>query len=121
MKQAIPVHRRDVIIEAASSWLNQYRHEPADKVTGWNAKKTFGEIRSALKSLDTKTCTAEDLHRAMGMKGGWGLNNCDECGMDVPVLLRLGMQPDYDARYWDLCQNCLERAAVVLKDVEAKP
>jgi hypothetical protein len=44
---------------------------------------------------------------------------CDACGKDVDAIMRIGDEPDYEARYIDLCVDCLSHAAAI--KVEPKP
>jgi hypothetical protein len=40
--------------------------------------------------------------------GSWRSLECDVCGEDVECLLRIGGDSDYDARWQDVCQDCLQ-------------
>ena len=122
MKFATIIQRRDIILSVRPQWLNQYKDYPDEKTVGWNPKRTFGSVRVALQALDPETCSPNDVGAALGMVGsGWANNICDECGDDFPVVLRLGEEPDYEARYWSLCANCLKNALDLLTSTAVLP
>lgn len=109
MRYAKPIYQRDIIKGARQRFLEQYKRHPDSDVPGWDRSRTFGQVRAALAALDLETCTSGDVDKAIGVTG-WGDNNCDECGGNFPVLIRLGYEPDYDSRWWDLCRDCLNKA-----------
>jgi hypothetical protein len=117
-KYMTPVHKRDVLRAVRDRWLNQYKSYKDDSVPTWD-KRPIGEIRSAVKKLDPDTCTSKDVDKAIGTTG-WGDNKCGECGEDRDVLLRLGQEPDYDARYWEICLPCLKKAVAFLSKIKAE-
>jgi hypothetical protein len=60
------------------------------------------------------------MHKVIGT-GGWAKNECSECGTDCAVLMHIGDEPDYEARYVELCAGCLANLAVVIAGVEELP
>jgi len=46
---------------------------------------------------------------------GWTKNACDVCDRQFSALIRIGDEPDYDARWQDLCVDCLTSALETLK------
>ena len=112
-----PVYRRDIIRGVRDAWNRQY----AD----WDGSYRFpdgctvAEIRRGLEALDLETCSVEDVKAAMGT-GGWVSNQCDACGQDFPVLLEIGDEPDYEARWLDLCEGCLETALLKIRSLKHK-
>lgn len=120
MKYATAIHRRDIIRGVRARWLDQYKNYRADQTLGFANGRTVGVVRAALERLDLETCSAADVDAAIGASG-WVKNGCDECDGDFPVLLRFGQEPDYDARWWSLCPDCLGKARDLLASIEAKP
>lgn len=119
MKYAIPMHRRDIIRNARQTWNEQYRRYPDEKVVGWSKTRTAESIRTALENLDLETCSSTDIDAAIATTG-WADNKCDTCGKNCAVVLRLGEEPDYEARWWDICADCLMEAGEFLASTFAK-
>lgn len=119
--QATLIHRRDVIRAVRDRWLKQYEHYSDDHKVGWDKSdpsKMAGQIRKGLAALDLETCQRADIDAVLGVSR-WAVNECDECQGDFPVVLRLGQEPDYETRWWDLCIGCLDKARETL--ARAKP
>jgi hypothetical protein len=93
------IRRRDIIRSVRDRWTTQY---------GQNDEK-----RKALAALDLETCSAADVVAVLGTS--WVENECDECQKDLPVLMRFGEEPEYDARWQDLCVDCLKKAVVEIE------
>lgn len=55
------------------------------------------------------------VREAMDGWPDWTDNRCDECHADRDVLIRIGDEPDYDARWVDLCADCLRKASKLAK------
>lgn len=115
------IYRRSIIRNAPARWMRQYEKEPDDKKVGWHGAKTFGEVRTALKTLDLDTCSPADVDKAMGIGTRWADNRCTNCDEDASVLVHLGDSAGYEARYQQLCQHCLMAAAALLRAAPAKP
>lgn len=102
------VTERDVIRDVRDRWDRQYeKYTNEYRLYGG---KTVGSIRDALSLLDLEHCSVADVTAAIGTDG-WAANKCDECGEHKQVLVHIGDEPDYDARYQELCVECL-RAAI---------
>lgn len=116
------ITKRQTIAAARASWLAQYERYPDRQLPGWNKNITFGAIRQNLSALDIATCSAADINDAIGLgaQGNWASIECDECERDVPVLVRIGEEPAYEARWQDLCVDCLRRA-LTLAEAGAAP
>lgn len=114
MKYATPVHRRDIIRGVRKRWLDQYKHYANDDPLGWKKDHTAGQIRKALAALDLETCSVADVDKAIGTTG-WADNKCNECDKNFPVILQLGQTPEYEARWWNICLSCLNKAGKLLK------
>lgn len=106
-----PIQQRDIIRSFRDRWMDQYKSDLDSRETGWGAG-SFGDVRARLAALDLETCSPEDVNQALGVSG-WADNDCDECGKSVPVLIRIGQKPDYDARWQDLCGECLTGATAL--------
>lgn len=111
-----PIQQRDIIRGMRARWLDQYKTDHDSKETGWRGG-TFGEVRARLAALDLETCSAEDTAKALGGPN-WAENTCDNCGKSWPVIIRIGQEPDYDARWQDLCGECLGQAVDILSKTE---
>jgi hypothetical protein len=69
----------------------------------------MSEVIRLLRALDVETATAADVNAIIG-NNTWASLTCDGCGEDKYRILRLGDEPDYEARWQDLCLDCLEDA-----------
>ena len=110
---------RDAIKNAIASWLDQYRHDAESAPLHWKRDKTFGQARAELRTLDAETCSESDFNRATGLDStasysSWCSNTCDECGEHRDEVVRIGQEPDYDARWQDLCDGCLRKALAMV-------
>lgn len=101
----VVIERRDIIKGVSKAWDNQYR------TYGCERKTAIGE---RLKDLDLKTCSAKDVDEVIG-NGSWTTNACDLCGEENERLLRIGDDPDYEARFVDICGTCLDVAKAKLE------
>lgn len=117
MSETITVlHRRDVIRGVRDRWLRQYQSYADGSVLGWGDKRTTaGEVRHRLGELDLETATPEDVDGAI-QTTGWANLRCDSCGENFETLVRIGEEPDYEARWQDLCAGCLQEAINLLTD-----
>lgn len=107
------IHQRDVIREVGPRWTEQYKqYQPDQKIGIRKNREAVGVIRKRVAALDLETCTVADVDKAIGTTG-WADNECDECHKSFPVLIRLGAEPEYDARWQDLCGKCLGKAAAL--------
>ena len=104
------ITKRGIIRSVPASFERQYGHDRSG--SSWKAKTTRGEMIDALNALDVDTCDAEAVNAIIGNKS-WTSNECDACGTDCEVLVRIGQEPDYEARWQDLCAQCLTDAAWV--------
>jgi hypothetical protein len=68
----------------------------ADTIQRLEAIKREGVTRDALDRLFATT--------------NWGAPSCDECEEHPEVVIHIGSEPDYDARWQTLCANCLGKA-----------
>lgn len=110
------IYRRDKIRGVRDAWNKQY---PNDDFI-FHDKSTAGPKRKALAALDLETCSPADIDAALG-NTSWASLTCDECDGDFPSIVRIGGEPDYDARWQDLCGECLKEALAMLASAEPKP
>ena len=99
---------REIFRGVLERWITQY---PDDHRYLSGIGGTAGERRKKLEALDLETCSRDDIDRALGV-AGWADNTCDECQQNKPLIVRIG---DYDERFQDLCEDCLESALVALR------
>jgi hypothetical protein len=100
------IHQRDVIRNVRDRFLDQYRHYPDDSIL---VRQRVGDTRQRLAKLDLETCSVQDVDEAIGVTG-WAANECDLCRRDFPTLMRIGEEPGYEARWVDICEECLSEA-----------
>lgn len=100
------IHKRDIIRGVRARWLIDYRDWKDTKLCTW-CNRTVGDIKKALADLDLETCSEEEVDKALGTKG-WATNECDNCGQNVQTLAHFGDEPGYDARWQNLCIDCLK-------------
>lgn len=104
--------RRDVIKAVPASFKRQYGHRPNDHL--FRSPRTIGYAIEALEALDVENCDAQAVNDIIGNRS-WTAHDCDNCGKTCEVLVHLGEEPDYEARYQDLCEGCLGSALDLLK------
>lgn len=106
---------RDVIRTVRDRYMEQYKGYADDYMLGYGAgRRPCGESRKRLAALDLETCSRADVDAAIG-NTGWASLTCDECGEDVERIVRIGQEPDYEARWQDLCLPCLKKACALLE------
>lgn len=108
------VTERSIIRNMRKIWMDRYSSMKPTSRFGF--KRTVGEIRFDLKKLDLETCSMEEVEEII--EGTLSLRNrCDHCDKDVKALIRFGDEPDYQSRWQDLCLECLEEGARVLREI----
>ena len=113
------IEKRDVIRTVRDRWNNQYRGYQDDYMLGYKSdKKSVGDIRRGLEALDLETCTEKDINNVIGPNTNWASIDCDGCGKNVDLAVRLGQEPDYEARWQDICPDCLSSALKFLKKAQ---
>lgn len=95
--------RADVVASVPGRWARQYARYGNDR--------NKVEIGKRLRDLPAGF-TADEVDQIIGNKS-WTAHDCDECGGTYDVLVRIGEEPDYEARYVSLCANCLAKAVAV--------
>ena len=103
------VTKRDVIRSVPKAFRTQYGRNPGEVAAWSKSQKTKGELVNAADALDVETCTAEEMDAAIETK--WCGHKCDECDLEKDALVRIGQEPDYEARWVDICSDCLALAA----------
>lgn len=104
---------RDIIRDAPSRWMKQYSLSADHAPLSWNGAETYGDVRRRLSALDLETCSQADIERAIG-RPDWASLICDECQFEREHVIRIGQEPDYEARWQDLCAECIQKAAKML-------
>ena len=105
------VRQSEICQGVPDRWAKQY----AKSATAWH-----GEITARLSLLSPQDRTPDTIDAIIG-NGTWTANFCDECGMDQSVSVHLGEEPDYEARYLNLCLSCLRDAAKMAEDAALSP
>jgi hypothetical protein len=108
MSTARVITKRDVIRGVRARWNEQYaRYRDDETLNPVGGRVAVGTVRARLAALDLETCTGADIDAAIGAPR-WAENRCDECDKDVDRLVRIGDEPDYDARWRDVCPDCID-------------
>lgn len=97
--------KSDIVAGVPKRWADQYEGYE----NRWEGSRDKQKVTEALAALPPGF-TAEQVNRIIG-NDSWTENKCDECDADAPVLVRIGDDPDYDARWLDLCPDCIAHAA----------
>ena len=98
--------RRDIIREVKKRWYRQYGER---KDFRFSDGTTPAETWEKLKAIDTETCDPAEIDAAIG-NDSWSAHPCDECGKNHDALVHIGEEPDYEARWVRLCNDCLAAA-----------
>ena len=93
------IRRSDICRDVPKQWAEEYRNYP--KCDG---------ISAALAALAPEELTKGRIDAIIG-NDSWTRNQCDECGEDHEVTVRLEEQSHYDERWLNLCVACLQGAA----------
>jgi hypothetical protein len=113
-KEIKVITQRDVILGVRAQWLSQYAaYDPKQEIGARGAREAVGVITKRVKALDLKTCSVADVDKAIGTTG-WADNECDVCGKAHDKVVRIGDEPDHDARWVDVCKACLAEASALL-------
>ena len=75
----------------------------------WTKGVPLGYYVDRVADIDPATCEYNALQAATD-RDGHTENLCNECEADCEVLMRFGDEPDYEARWQDLCAGCLRKA-----------
>lgn len=105
MKPMELILKADIVADAPDAWARQY--EDGDK------QKRF--ITGRLAALKFHDFTAKDVDDIIG-NTSWTRCECDVCGEDRPALVRVGDAPDCDARWVDICHECISKAAAMFPE-----
>jgi hypothetical protein len=91
--------KASVVAAVPSRWGRQYSFSP------WPEHKATTLQLAALPA----GFTAAQVDEIIG-NDAWTKHVCDECGKDREVLIRIGEEEDYEARWLLLCVECLQAA-----------
>ncbi len=101
------IYRRDIIRGVYERFKDQYGHYKPSQLVGWKeTEEPIGLKIDRLSKLDLETASVEDVDKAMNLTG-WASLKCDFCDADVESLIRLGDEPNYEARWVDICDECI--------------
>lgn len=96
---------KDVAVAAIARWRKQYPDRGRDHTYGFDC----AGVRERLSALRPDPTVAE-IKTAFGQHKDWAENRCDECGRDRPELVLIGEEPEYEARWQELCPDCVKAA-----------
>ena len=103
MKELKLIFKRDHLDRIPERWRTQYGK-------GYYLNDHHKQdIQRRLNDLEFGKFMAEEANEIIG-NTSWSAFNCDLCGEDKDVLLRMGDDPDYEAQWLDCCQECLSKA-----------
>lgn len=71
------------------------------------------------KLLEKEVDLTEDRAAEIIGNRSWTRNECDECGQDCDIVVRLGQEPDYESSTAQICLACLQ-VAIQLIEVEQR-
>jgi hypothetical protein len=97
------LYRADVVANVPMRWAAAYNNWHYDA-----EKRVKTEKLLALPA----GFSAEDVNAIIG-NDSWTELKCSECQKNHDVLIQIGDEPDYDARYVELCRDCLSRATLM--------
>lgn len=98
------IRKADIVARVPDRWARRYS-------TGY-ASIEQQAITEKLKALPPGF-TADEVNSIIG-NNSWTRNECTECSIGRDVLVRVGDVLDYEARWVDLCEECLRKADAVL-------
>lgn len=98
--------RAELLETVPARWAEQY---PPSRIPDDHPQ---GKIRAALLGLDIWGRNRERMDAIIG-NTGWTEQLCGRCGVDSDVLLQIGEKPDYEARWVDLCPDCVRDIAAI--------
>lgn len=93
------IYKSDIIKGVPKRWAEQYTK---------GASLDKQQITRQLLALPWGF-TSTQVNAIIG-NDSWTECKCDECRKDNDVLIRIGDDPDYEARWLDLCPDCLKLA-----------
>lgn len=96
------IYAIDVLKKVPEEWTRRYQAYLGD------AHKE--DITRKLNEL-VWPFSKEQIDKIIGNKS-WGKVSCTECGKDCSEIVRIGDEPDWDARWVDLCNDCLVKAVL---------
>lgn len=96
--------RTELLQGVPDRWAAQY---PANR---YGSKTDKGQIREKLYALGIWERTRERINSIIGNES-WTSQRCDRCRADSDVLLEIGQEPDYDARWINICPECVREIA----------
>jgi hypothetical protein len=95
------IYRKDVIKDVPKRWANQY---DSNSYYGQAKSETTKKLLSLISPF-----TAVEVNEIIG-NDSWTKLLCTECNENCESVVRIGDEPEYDARWVDLCDECLEKA-----------
>lgn len=97
---------RERVRAVADRWAAQYPiHQWPDRPdSALNHKRA---TIAKLRAIDVETATAAEVNEIIGNDSWCGPDNCDECGVRTFDMVHIGEEPDYEARYVEVCRGCL--------------
>lgn len=104
--------------DVAERYRRQYPDRDMRPVFG-TQDTTHGQRYDLLSALTDETRTRQSVAAIIGNRS-WANMSCDECGTQRDTLIRFGEEPDYEARWQDICADCLQLAVATLATTLAR-
>lgn len=108
------ITKESKIASVADRWKKQYSHGDKWDTYLHSRGRTAREIWKQLKSLRPGS-SEDDIQEIIGNRS-WTSIECDECGMECDLVVRLGRDLDYAEHTAEICIPCLERARQIAKE-----
>jgi hypothetical protein len=90
-------------------------HESYDRASCNVPSWPFYGVGAKLDALDLETATRAEVDATIG-NSSWVTLHCDNCEQrDLASAVQVGDEPDYESRTAVLCLECVEAAAVALR------
>lgn len=101
--------QRDVIKGVLDRWVDQYPNMEYVFHDG----RSVAAIKKQLESLDTDTCTIEDVDAIIG-NSSWTELKCDSCDKPQTIMVMFD-GGDYGRPDTGICEKCLTKANKLFK------
>lgn len=98
--------------DVAERWERQYRHG-----SDWSQRSKIGDTGKIHRDLVAlgPSPNPDDIDRIIGNSSWTDVPTCSECSApDLPLVVQLGQEPDYESSTAWICRECLLKAVAIL-------